>query len=124
MSIGMTIDDVNIIDVADLTVAVNGTDAAGTGASASCSAAVAANNLYTLSVTGGEIDRNVIDLSNGTNLVDFTGAAAEAFQIEKPASGTVTYCFILDAEDEALDIDGTAAPNVSQLVTEVAVTWN
>jgi hypothetical protein len=118
MSIGMTIDDVNIIDVADLTVTVNGTNAAGAGSSPSCVAAVAAGNLYTLSVSGGEIDRNVIDLSNGTNTIDFSGAAAEAFQVEKPGSGTVTYCFIITATDSAIP------PNSSQLVTEVNVTWN
>jgi len=129
MSIGETIDDANIISLADLTVAVNGTDAMGAGASASCAAAVAATNLYILDVTAGEIDRNALDLSNGTNAVDFSAALAEAFQITDPFPGTtgtsdlVNYCFLIDAEDEALDKSGAANPNVSALVTQVDVTW-
>ena len=70
----------------------------------------------------------MIALENGTNAVDFSGAAAEAFQIEDPfgagVGGTVNYCFVIDADDEALAKDGTDAPNVSQLVTQVDVTWN
>jgi len=129
MAIGETIRDANLIAVADLTVTVNGTDATGTGASISCAAAAAVSNLYTLSVAGGDIDRNALDLSNGTNVVDFSGSTStpEAFTISDPfgsgAGGTVEYCFLIDAEDEAVDKMGVAAPNVSQLVTSVSVAW-
>ncbi len=126
ISIGETVADAHILDAVTLTLMVNGTDAMGADASASCSAAALEENLYTLSDT--EVDRNAISLENGTNAVDFSAAAAEAFQVKDPfeagVGGTVNYCFVIDAKDEALDVTGKDAPNVAQLVTQVDVTWN
>ena len=148
ISIGETVADAHILDAVTLTLMVNGMDAMGADASASCSAAALeetstiptpgnvsvsdsssrAGNLYTLSDTGGEVDRNAISLENGTNAVDFSAAAAEAFQVKDPfeagVGGTVNYCFVIEAKDEALDVTGEDAPNVAQLVTQVDVTWN
>ncbi|MFV1988518.1 MAG: hypothetical protein ACC682_14650, partial [Gemmatimonadota bacterium] len=118
MTIGGTINDANIIDDAQLQVYVDGTDVSGTGSNGVCDATTD----YKLSVSGGEIDRNDIDHANGTDTVGFN----ETFAIPQPSTAavTVTYCFIHQAEDEAVLRDGTDTGNSSTLATQVDVTWN
>ena len=133
MSIGETIDDAHIIDDADLSVWVVGSDATGAGWVAETCAAPGGAGLYLLDETATvpEIDRNGVALENGTNAIDFSGTTGtpEAFNIPDPfgpatATTTVRYCFVLTAEDAAVLADGTDQGNVSTLVTQIDVTWN
>ncbi len=118
MTIGGTISDAHIIDTAKLSVYVDGSDNIGTGANNTCDAATD----FKLSVTGGDIDRNDVDLTDGTSSISFN----ESFTITQPdaASRTLRYCFVLSAEDEAVLKDGTDTGNTSSLNTAVDVTWN
>lgn len=122
MQIGGTITDDNRITSAELTLFVDGDEAHGSGADGTCDP----SSDYLLDVAVGDVDRNGIQLANGSNSIDFSGAAAEVFEIMKPGGGvTVTYCFILTAEDDARDVSGSPSPNVSPpLITRVDVTWN
>jgi len=67
-----------------------------------------------------EIDRNGIDLTNGTDEIAFN----ESFTIQRPLAGTFFYCFTITAEDEAVLKDGTDQGNVSALTTLVTVVFN
>lgn len=118
MDIGGSVSDANEIVSATITVFVDGTDANGTGATNSCTDGV----VYELDPAAGEIDRNAIDISNGTNSIDFN----ESFEIDRPGTpvNPVTYCFVLTADDEALDNTGAAAPNSATISSEADVTWN
>lgn len=115
--IGGTITDANAIASAVISVFADGTDATGAGGDDTCT-----TGDYLLSVSAGEIDRNEVDVATDTNNIDFE----EAFQISEPtsASVTVTYCFIIEAEDEALDRNEDPNPNTSSLSTQADVTWN
>jgi probable HAF family extracellular repeat protein len=118
MSIGGSIVDANVIELARLGVYVDGTDRFGTGADGVCDATTD----HLLSVAASEIDRNAIDHPNGTGSVAYN----ESFQIEQPDTGayTVTYCFIHRAEDGAKRYDGANAPNATVMWTQAVVRWN
>jgi len=64
---------------------------------------------------------NDVDIVNGTNAIGFN----QAFTVQRPAAaGTVTYCFVIAATDEAVLKDGTDTGNSSSLASIVSVTWN
>ena len=111
ITIGGTINDANIIDTAVLSVF----------SSVDADCATAGDNTK-LSVTGGAIDRNDIEVANGTNAVSFN----ETFTIQQPSTAMTTsnYCFIHSATDEAVLKDGTDTGNSSSLKTLVVVVWN
>lgn len=115
-SIGGTITDVHEIATATLSVFADGSDAVGTGGDGACT-----TGDYKLSVSGNEIDQNDVDITSGTNNIAFN----ESFEIFEPtsASATVTYCFIIVAEDNATDKTGAAAGNMSSLETQADVNW-
>ena len=110
MTIGGTINDANVITDAEINVYVDGTDAAGTGFDGVCDGTTD----YLLIDTANEIDRNTVDITNGSNAIAFH----EAFTINEPAGAVnpVGYCFIIDATD--------ANGNMSMLGTLVFSTWN
>lgn len=115
--IGGTISDLSTISQAEITVRADGTDAQGSGSNGTCEPGD-----YTLSAGAGEVDQNQVDVTNGTNSIDFS----ESFEISDPfpsGSGTVTYCFFVDAEDSASDNDGTAEHNVGSVQTSADITW-
>jgi hypothetical protein len=111
-TIGGTITDANAIEVADLEIydAVNGVCNDG-------------DDVLLAEGTGAdEVDVNLRDLTDGTNSINFN----ESFTVQETAggAGTVDYCFLITAEDGALDKTGAANPNQSQLSTIVTVVWN
>lgn len=114
-SIGGTITDAHDIVDAMISVFADGTDALGTGGDGTCT-----TGDYLLDDGAGEIDRNEIDIS-GTESIQFN----ESFEIFEPtaASATVTYCFIIEAADGAVDKTGAANPNQSSLATQADVNW-
>lgn len=113
-----SVSDANEIVAATLTVFVDGTDANGTGADGICDTSTD----YQLDPAAGEIDRNLVDVSNGTNSISF----GEGFEIFRPSTpvNPVTYCFFVVADDEALDNTGAAAPNTLTGFTTTDVSWN
>ncbi len=116
--IGGTIDDANVIDSAVLRVRVDGTDAQGSGSDGTCDP----GSDYLLDPGAGEIDRNEIDLTDGTGSISFD----ETFEIEDPfpsGTGTVKYCFLITATDEALDNTGSPDGNSDMLNTESDIEW-
>ena len=117
LDIGGTISDANEIVTSNVTVRVDGTDATGAGSNGSCE-----TGDYLLDTATGEIDRNQVDITSGSSSIDFD----ESFEISDPfpmGSGTVQYCFFVNAEDEALDNTGAAAPNVGAIQTSAQVNW-
>lgn len=117
LDIGGTISDANEIVTSNVTVRVDGTDATGAGSNGSCE-----TGDYLLDTGAGEIDQNQVDITSGTSSIDFE----ESFEISDPfpsGSGTVQYCFFVNAEDEALDNTGAAAPNVGAIQTSAQVQW-
>jgi hypothetical protein len=117
MTIGGTVNDRSVISTAVVNVRVDGTDAAGTGFNGTCGASD-----YLLSATGGEIDRNGVDITNGTNSINFN----ETFTVTEPAGAVnpVGYCFELVAVDSARSKMGAAQGNSATLFTLAFVTWN
>ena len=114
-SIGGTITDAHDIVMATISVFADGTDALGAGGDGTCT-----TGDYLLDDGAGEIDQNQVDIS-GTTDVSFN----ESFEIFEPtsASVTVTYCFIIEAEDGAVDKTGAANPNQASLSTQADVNW-
>ncbi len=113
MTIGGSISDANIVTLAQL-------DVFDAGADATC----ATGDDVLLGVGSGpnQVDVNSIDLTNGTNSITFN----QSFTIQQPSTAAVTsnYCFIITAEDEAVDKTGAANPNMNALPTIVQVVWN
>lgn len=117
LDIGGDVSDANEIVSATITVRVDGTDPQGSGSNGTCE-----TSDYLLDPGAGEIDRNQVDLTNGTNSIEFD----ESFEVEDPfpsGSGTVKYCFIITATDEALDNTGAADGNSASLQTNADVDW-
>lgn len=114
-SIGGTITDAHPIVVATISVFADGSDASGAGGDGTCT-----TGDYLLDVDAGEIDQNQVDISGTENI-----AFDESFEIFEPSSASVvvTYCFIIEAEDGAVDRTGAAAPNQASLSTQASVNW-
>ncbi len=104
--------DTNGLSAVTLTVRVDGTDAAGTGAGGTCDAGD-----YELDPDADEIDANAVDITDSAE--DFS----ETFTVERPGTGSVLYCFFVDADDNALDRNGDAAPNQGAIQTNATIDW-
>ncbi len=104
---GGSIADANTISQATLSVLADGTDANGSGADGNCDIATD----YLLSPGSGEIDQNAVDLTNGTNMIDYL----ESFVIPNPGPGVVRYCFWVGAQD--------GAGNSASVFATSVVTW-
>lgn len=76
-----------------------------------------------LDTTNGDlVTGNTRDVANGTNSIEFN----ERFEINDPfpsGTGTVMYCFFVNATDEALDNTGAADGNSASLNTESEIDW-
>lgn len=112
MTIGGTITDANEIATSVLSVfdAVNGV--CGDGDDVKLAVGSGAN----------QVDVNDVDLTNATNSITFN----QSFTIQQPSAAAVAanYCFLISAEDGAVDKTGAANPNMAMLNSIVAVTWN
>ena len=115
MTIGGTINDANLIDTADLSVYDAGVDV---------TCGTADDVLLSVGSAAGEVDRNGIDLTDGTNSIAFN----ETFTVQGPAAAsrpvTQRVCFRISAEDEAVLKDLTDTGNSSILDTGADVLWN
>jgi hypothetical protein len=65
----------------------------------------------------GEVDRNEVAIDG-----DFD----EAFRFYNTgvANDAQTFCFVVEAGDTALDINGDPEPNMAEVTTELTITWN
>ena len=117
MTIGGTVSDRSVLASATISVRVDGTDAAGNGFNGTCEATD-----HLLDTAAGEIDRNSVDITNGSNSIRFK----ETFTIAEPpgAVNPVGYCFEVAATDAARSKTGAPQGNSATLFTIAFVTWN
>lgn len=112
-TIGGEVTDENGLSAVTLTVRVDGADANG-GGDGTCQ-----DTDYELDPDAGEIDQNNLDITASAD------SFSETFVVERPAApvNPVKYCFFVNADDNALDRNGDAAPNQGAIQTNADVSW-